>query len=148
VNTNNKGGHTIQKHATLFTNDEKNPRLRLTITGSVDKFVTIQPRRVKLRGAAGDEIKSKVTITPEKKYPFKIVKISAKDGKDIRFELSEEKGEKGPVYALLIENKRSQKGRYFDMITLETDSKIQPKLSISVFGDLRQRTEETKKQNQ
>lgn len=101
-----------------------------------------------MRGAAGDEIKSKVTITPEKKYPFKIVKVSARDGKDIRFELSEEKGERGPVYALLIENKRSQKGRYFDMITLETDSKIQPKLSIRVFGDLRQRTEETKKQNQ
>jgi hypothetical protein len=148
VNTRNKGGHTIRKHATLFTNDEKNPRLQLTISGSVDKFVTIKPNRVKLRGVVGDEIKSKVTITPEKKYPFKIVKASARNGKDIHFELSEEKGDEGPVYALVIENKRLQQGRYFDMITLETDSEIQPKLSIRVYGDLRQPTEEKKEQSQ
>ena len=120
--------------------------MKLTISGSVDKFVTIKPNRVKLRGIAGDEIKRKVTITPEKKYPFKILKVTAKDGKDIHFQLSEEKGEKGPIYALLIENKRLQQGRYFDMITLETDSKIQPKLSIRVYGDLRQRAEEKKTQ--
>ena len=148
MNTRNKGGHTIRKHATLFTNDEKNPRLQLTISGSVDRFVTIKPNRVKLRGVAGDEIKSKVTITPEKKYPFKIVKASARDGKDIHFELSEEKGDEGLVYALVIENKRLQQGRYFDMITLETDSEIQPKLSIRVYGDLRQRAEEKKEQTQ
>jgi hypothetical protein len=148
VNTHNKGGRTIRKHATLFTNDEENPRLKLTISGSVDKFAIIKPNQVKLRGIAGDEIKRKVTITPKKKYPFKIVKVSAKDGKDIRFELSEEKGTQGPVYALLIENKRLQIGRYFDMITLETDSQILPKLSIRVYGDLRQRAEEQKKQTQ
>ena len=148
MNTRNKGGHTIRKHATLFTNDEKNPRLQLTISGSVDKFVTIKPNRVKLRGVVGDEIKSKVTITPEKKYPFKIVKASARNGKDIHFELSEEKGDEGPVYALVIKNKRLQQGRYFDMITLETDSEIQPKLSIRVYGDLRQRTGEKKEQSQ
>ena len=148
MNTHNKGGHAIRKQATLFTNDEKNPRLQLTISGIVDKFVTIKPDRVKLRGVAGDEIKSKVTITPKKKYPFKIVKVSAKNGDDIDFELSEEKGDQGLVYALLIENKRVQQGRYFDMITLETDSEIQPKLNIRVYGDLRQRTEDKKEQTQ
>ena len=120
----------------------------LTIAGSVEKFVTINPKRVRLRGIAGEQIKKKVTITPEKKYPFKIVKASAKDGKNIRFELTEEKGEKGPFYALLIENKRSEKGRYFDLITLETDSKIQPKFSIRINGDLRNQAEEKRKQTQ
>ena len=118
------------------------------MSGSVDKFVIIQPNRVKLRGVAGDEIKRKVTITPKQKYPFKIVRVSAKDGKDIQFELSEENGKQGPVYALLVENKRLNAGRYFDMITLETDSKIQPKLNIRVYGDLRQRAAEEKKQTQ
>jgi hypothetical protein len=148
VSTYHKGGFTIRKHATLFTNDKKYPRLKLTISGRVDKFVTIRPKRVKLRGVAGEAIKRKVTITPEKKYPFKIVNVSAKDGKDIHYELSEEKSEKGPVYALLIENKRLEKGRYFDMITLETDSHIQPKLSIRVYGDLRQPAAEKKEQTQ
>jgi hypothetical protein len=148
VSTYHKGGFTIRKHATLFTNDKKYPRLKLTISGRVDKFVTIRPKRVKLRGVAGEAIKRKVTITPEKKYPFKIVNVSAKYGKDIHYELSEEKSEKGPVYALLIENKRLEKGRYFDMITLETDSHIQPKLSIRVYGDLRQPAAEKKEQTQ
>ena len=101
-----------------------------------------------MRGFTGDKIERRVTIIPEKKYPFKILNVSAKDGKDIRFELSEEKSESGAVYALLIANKRSQKGRYFDMISLETDSKIQPKLNIRVYGDLRVRTETPKKQDQ
>ncbi len=100
-----------------------------------------------MRGFTGDDIKRKVTIIPEKKYPFKILNVSAKEGKDIRFELSEEKSANGLIYALLIENKRSQKGRYFDMISLETDSKIQPKLIVKVYGDLRQRPEAPTKQD-
>ena len=122
--------------------------MKLTISGSVDKFVTIRPQRVRLQGVAGEEIKRKVTIIPQKKYPFKIVKVSAQNGKEIRFELSEEKGERGLIYALLIKNLRAQAGRYFDTITLETDSKIQPKLNIRVYGDLRQRAEIKKGQTQ
>jgi len=101
-----------------------------------------------LRGFAGDEIKSKVAIIPEKKYPFKILEVRAKNGKDIHFELKEEKSKMGQKYALMIENKRQQQGRYFDIITLETDSKIQPELNIRVYGELRQRATEEKKENQ
>jgi hypothetical protein len=38
-----------------------------------------------------------------------------------------------------------QKGSYFDIITLETDSKIQPELHIRVYGQLQQQTEKEKK---
>jgi hypothetical protein len=98
-----------------------------------------------LRGAIGQEIKRKVTITPTPKYPFKIVKVRARDGKDISYQLSAEKGENGQKYALTVENKRMQKGSYFDIITLETDSKIQPELYIRVYGQLRQQPEKGKK---
>ncbi len=147
MSTKNKGGRTIRKHATLFTNDQQHPRLRLTISGSIDTFVTIQPKRVKLRGVAGDEIKREVTIIPGKKHPFKIVKVRARNGKDIGFQLSKEKSKEGQKYALTIENKRLQKGKYFDIVTLETDSKIRPELHIRVDGELRQRTEEEKKED-
>jgi hypothetical protein len=111
----------------------------------VEKFVTIRPSQVRLRGFTGDEIKRKVTIIATPKYPFKIVKVRARDGKDISYQLSEEKSETGKKYALMVENKRTQQGNYFDIITLETDSKIRPELHIRVYGQLRQQTAKEKK---
>ena len=101
-----------------------------------------------MRGYTGEHPKKKVTIIPLEKYPFKILKVHAKNGKDIRFQLNEEKNATGIQYALTIENQRLEKGRYFDIITLETDSKIKPTLSVRVYGDIKSRTEEEKKKNQ
>lgn len=108
----------------------------------VEKFVTMRPSQVRLRGVAGEDIKRKVAIIPAPKYPFKILKIRARDGKDISYQLSEEKNENGQKYALTVANKRTREGSYFDIITLETDSKIQPELHIRVYGELRQPAEE------
>ena len=101
-----------------------------------------------MRGYAGEHPKRKVTIIPLDKYPFKILKVHAKNGKDIRFQLSEEENVKGIQYALTVENQRVEKGRYFDIITLETDSKIKPTLSVRVYGDIRPHPEEEKKKSQ
>lgn len=101
-----------------------------------------------MRGYTGEHLKRKVTITPLEKYPFKILKVRAKNGKDIRFELQKEKSESGFQYALTVENQRLQKGRYFDIITLETDSEIRPTLSLRVYGDIKPRPEEEKNKSQ
>jgi hypothetical protein len=148
VNTKGYGGRKLSKGATVYTNDKKNPKLKLSIFGDVDNFVTIRPRQVRLRGMTGEQIKRKVTIIPLEKYPFKIIKVRAKYGKDIRFQLEEEKSEQGPQYALTVENQRLQKGRYFDIITLETDSEIQPALMVKIYGDLKPGPEEEKKESQ
>ena len=99
-----------------------------------------------MRGFTGEPIQSTVTIIPEEKYPFKVLKVSARDGRDIRFKLEEENNAEGPRYALIVENQRTQKGRYFDVITLETDSRIRPRLDVRVYGDLMPRPEEKKSQ--
>jgi hypothetical protein len=135
----------LLKSATVYTNDKKNPQLKLLITGEVEKFVTIRPKQVRLNGVAGQEIKRRVAIIPAPKYPFKIIRARARNGKDIFFQLSEEKSENGEKYALTVENKRKLKGNYFDIITLETDSKIRPELQIRVYGRLRQPAENQKK---
>ena len=109
--------------------------------------MTIRPRQVRLRGIAGEQLQKKVTIIPVEKYPFKILKARAQNGKNIRFQLQEEKGQKGQQYALIVENQRLQKGRYFDKITLETDSKIRPTLNVRVYGDIMPRPEEEKKES-
>ena len=141
VKTKGYGGRKLSKGATVYTNDKKKSALRLSIAGNIEKFVTIRPRQVRLRGPAGEQLKRKVTIIPVEKYPFKILKVRAQNGENIRFELQEEN-------ALIVENQRLQKGRYFDNITLETDSKIRPTLNVRVYGDIRPRPEKEKKESQ
>ena len=110
--------------------------LHLTVVGNVNKFVTIIPQRVILRGFAGDQIANKVKIIPEEKYPFKIVGDREVHKKNIRYELEEAKRSKKIEYVLTIANLKKQKGRYFDIIKLKTDSKIRPDIRIRVYGNI------------
>ena len=132
----------MKKTAGVYTNDKNHPRQDLIISGPVEKFVTIRPQHVSLRGIAGDSIKGQVTIIPEKKYPFKILDVRAKDGKNINFQLDEVKKPNGQAYELKIENLREKTGRYYDTIILKTDSKVRPELNVRVYGYLRTRKSE------
>ena len=132
----------MKKTASVFTNDKNRPRMDLTISGQVEKFVTIRPKHINLRGYTGDSIKALVSIIPEEKYPFKILKISAKDGKNIKFQVDEVETSANGAYKLKVENLKPNPGRYYDTIFLETDSKIRPKISVRVYGNLRPRKSE------
>jgi hypothetical protein len=129
----------MKKTASVYTNDKNRPRMDLAISGQVEKFVTIRPKHISLRGYTGDSIKALVSIIPEKKYPFKILKVSAKDGKNIKFQLDETTSSANGAYQLKVENLKPDSGRFYDTIFLETDSKIRPKLSVRVYGNLRPR---------
>ena len=132
----------MKKTAGVYTNDKNRPRMDLVISGQVEKFVTIRPKHINLRGYTGDVIKATVSLIPEKKYPFKILKVSAKDGNNIKFELEEVELSANGAYKLKVENLKQNTGRYYDTIILETDSKIQPQLSVRVYGYLRPRKKE------
>ena len=132
----------MKKTASVYTNDKNRSRMDLAMSGQVEKFVTIRPKHVNLRGYTGDSIKALVSVIPEKKYPFKILKISAKDGKNIKFQVDEVASSANGAYELRVENLKPDSGRYYDTIFLETDSKIRPKLSVRVYGNLRPRKTE------
>ena len=132
----------MKKTASVYTNDKNRSRMDLAMSGQVEKFVTIRPKHVNLRGYTGDSIKALVSVIPEKKYPFKILKISAKDGKNIKFQVDEVASSANGAYELKVENLKLDSGRYYDTIFLETDSKIRPKLSVRVYGNLRPRKSE------
>ncbi|CAB1076174.1 hypothetical protein D1AOALGA4SA_3971 [Olavius algarvensis Delta 1 endosymbiont] len=132
----------MKKTAGVYTNDKNLPRQDLVISGPVEKFVTIRPRHVSLRGIAGDPIKGLVKIIPEKKYPFKILDVRAKNGKNINFQLDEVKSSNGPAYELKVENLRENTGRFYDTIILQTDSTVRPELNVRVYGNLRTRKSE------
>jgi hypothetical protein len=129
----------MRKTAVVYTNDKTHPQQDLIISGQVEKFVTIRPQHANMRGIVGDPVKSTVTIIPEKKYPFKILNLRAKDGKYIKYQLEETKESNTIAYRLNIENLKTEAGRYYDSIILETDSKIRPQLSVKVYGYLRPR---------
>jgi len=129
----------MKKTAGVYTNDKNHPRLDLVITGQVEKFVTIRPKHINLRGYSGDTLKTSVSLVPEKKYPFKILSVRATDGKNIKYQLEEVELSANGAYELTVENLKQDTGRYFDTIILETDSKIRPQLSIRVYGNLRPR---------
>ena len=124
----------------VYTNDKKKPISSLIISGRIEKFFMLSPNQVRLEGLVGKQIEHIVTITPEEKYPFKIVKASVKTGKYIRFNLKEVKGSKKTVYLLSVENLRKEKGRYYDMIFLKTDNRLLPDISVRVFGNITSHT--------
>lgn len=132
MKTKGRGGRLV-KSATVYTNDKKHPTLKLTMRGKVEKFVTITPKKVSLKGIAGQSIERSVRIIPKEKYPFRILETRARSGKDIRFNLKETEGSE---YLLTVENLMKKKGRYRDTIYLKTDSKIKPEIRISVKGNI------------
>jgi hypothetical protein len=129
----------MRKTAGVYTNDKTRPQQDLVISGQVEKFVTIRPQNANMRGIVGDPIKGTVTIIPEKKYLFKILNLRAQDGKYIKYQLEETKESDTTVYKLNIENLKTDAGRYYDSIILETDSKIRPQINVRVYGYIRPR---------
>ena len=132
----------MKKTAGVYTNDKNRPQQDLVISGPVEKFATIRPKHISLRGYAGDPIKGQVSIISEKKYPFKILDARAQDGKNINFQLDEVKKNNGQAYELTVENRREKSGRYYDTIILKTDSEVRPEIKVRVYGYLRARESE------
>lgn len=67
---------------------------------------------------------------------FKIAQITAKENKYIRFEIREKDENTPGYYELIVENTKMDPGRYFDVITLWTDTSR--KFYIRVFGNISQ----------
>jgi len=84
----------------------------------------------------GEEIKGTITITANEKYPFKIISARAKVGKDISYELKEVKNSGGEKYSLSVQNIKTQRGRYHDIIYLKTDKDPLPEIIIRVQGNI------------
>ena len=118
----------------MYTNDPQNHTIHIKVTGRVNKFATITPARVTLKGPAGKPLTATVDIRPMKYYPFKIIRTKAQYGKHIRYELKTVTESGVSKYMMTIENLKKTAGRYFDVIYLSTDSDIKPQLRVDVIG--------------
>ncbi len=106
------------------------------MAGDVEAYADIRPKKVKLKGDAGQEIKETVTIETKDKYPFHVLDAKAKNGKFIKVNLEKFEKDRGGRYVLTIENTRTDQGNYYDAVVLNTDSKIQPEITIRVYGHI------------
>ena len=104
--------------------------------GNVLNFAQLSPKYARLVGPVGKPLKREITITREKAYPFKIVDVSARNGKDIAFNIKELKAGEGDGYILTIENKKDAAGRYADTVIIKTDSELKPTLTVPVYGQI------------
>jgi len=136
LGTGGYSGNDVKKTAILHTNDPANPKFTLTISGHVEKFVDLNPKYVRLTGYSGAHISVPVTIVPTAKYPFKIIDVTSRNDTFIKYALTERNSGEGSGYTLLIENLKTDKGRYMDLLTLTTDSQIQPTITIRVYGNI------------
>ncbi len=146
LNTANKGGRTVDKKITVFTNDPENERLYIDMKVKVDRLYKLSHRRVNLVGNVGVALKQTVTLTPEKDHAFKVKEVTAKRGDHINYQLHDISNQTETKYELTIENTKKEAGPYFDTLYLKTDSTVQPEIKIQVFGNIRKPTEVKEKQ--
>lgn len=118
----------------LFTTNKIQTEITIPIWGEIrtPEIASIKPRRLALRGSAGETIKGSVNIIPNDKYPFSITEVKPRDGKNIKCDLKKVKKSGKRTYVLTVENLKKEKGRYYDVINLKTDSKDLPEIRISV----------------
>lgn len=104
--------------------------------GQVEKFATITPNIVHLRGEEGAAVVKTVRIAPVEKYPFKITKVTASPNSAFQYTL-EESGEKESSDYILTVSDPNPAGRYSGTVFLHTDNKLKSKISIRVIGNFR-----------
>lgn len=104
----------------------------MAVTGRVEKFVEINPERIRLMGKAGETLATEVEIAPRKDYPFTIERMEAQDGTFIKYELKEKCTAGRGRCVIRVEYTKADKGRYMDRIVIHTDSLLSPVISIIV----------------
>ncbi len=146
MDTAGYGGRRLEKSAEVMTNDPKESVVHLTIAGPVDRFATITPRMLSLRGVSGETLHGSVSIVPEEKYPFKVLDTYPLEGK-LKVQLDPVTQGGKTTYALRVENLRTEAGSYNDTVRMKTDHPLQPEMDVRVYVYLRAQPSFEKKAN-
>jgi len=126
----------LKKTIKIHTNDPLNRIVHLMMKGDVSKFVRLEPKLVSLKGKAGDKIAGQIKIIPAAIDNFTITKTFVKSGNDITFDLKKIQNNSGMYYLLTVHNQRQTPGRYFDLITAQTDTIPSRSIKIRISGNL------------
>ena len=124
----------MRKTIQVKTDDPEKAKFNLIVTGPVEKVVDISPSIVRMTGEPGKTLEALVTITPAEKYNFSILGMEQKVNSKIKAELI--KAEPGKnSWQIKIESTSEKTDNLYDVLTLKTDSKYKPKLTIRVYAN-------------
>jgi hypothetical protein len=140
VHTGGKGGQSLRKIFTVFTNDPKQSRIKLTVNGKVTAYAKIDPPYVRLTGRQGDLLSATVRVTPQEGFPFTVTDVKTNGNRNIQVTL--EPMGKNPVkegYQILVTGIRTEVGAFRDTILVHTDLKEKSILRIPVSGRIQPR---------
>jgi len=121
----------------IFTNDPRNRVLNARLSGIVEPFVQVNPPRAVLSGKAGQPLTATVTITPRPDHPFKVTQVTARRGQFITYKVDLTPladGRSG--YLLTVENRKTDPGRYADLVEIGIDSPIRSLIRVQVVGEI------------
>ena len=127
------GGRTMKKVTLVKTDDPAKPSFSVTITGPVDKIITIDPRSVFLEGKPGDNLESVIKITPIEKYRCSIIGLEQKKNSEIKATLIAPEGD-SKFWQIKVKATSSKAGQFYDQLILKTDSKYMPSISIRAYA--------------
>jgi hypothetical protein len=138
-NTKNYGGYNFTKTIHVVTNDPEQKQIELKIDGPVALFADIKPTRISLYGAIGENLSAESIITPQPKYPFKVISAEPEDALKGKVEVGVSKKENG--YVVKVRNKVSREERYRGKIIVKTDSPLKPQLDLHVYARISKKSE-------
>ena len=119
------------------TDDPKNKKFYLRITGKVKKIVKINPGTVALIGSPGQTLSQVVTIEPVQMDELKIHDMTLKYNTQIKAELIKPgQGEK--IWQVKVSCYCDHSADLYDFITLKTDNPNKPILNIKVYATFEQ----------
>ena len=134
VNTKNRKGK-LNQSATIFSNDPQKPTTKISISGLIKQFISVEPNtRVLLQGYYGDKIVKKVTITSPEERPLKITGITTDIEDKIKYMLKTIEKEK--EYSLEIKTRSGIKESFRGKVVLKTNTKEKPEIELFVTGKL------------
>jgi len=127
----------LTKHIHVATNDPATPATELVVFGKVNAYIQVTPNIVRLMGKPGEDLRASVRLLAQDGFPFTIKQVTAKEGKDIKFEikpLDKKPNGQNAGFILDVSNTLSEPGIIRDVITIETDLKEKSKITIPVSG--------------
>lgn len=124
----------VTKSISVISNDPERPSYKLTISGEIIEDVIIRPKNINFGTVHIDEKTDKtITIKSQTKTDFKIKKITPSKP-FINASITEEKNGEYVIKVALENN--PEIGRFSGGIVLETNSRIQKKVVVPLFGEI------------
>ena len=130
VNTKNRKGK-LNQSATIFSNDPQKPTTKISISGFIKQFISVEPSTiVLLQGYYGDKIVKKVTITSPEDQLLKITDITTDIDDKIQHKLNTIEKE----YSLEIKTPSGIRESFQGKVVLKTNIQKKPEIELFVTG--------------